>query len=130
MKKLYKYRLRKLAEHIVDRSKRGHKKFDFGKVSNGSANTCGTSGCAMGECPVAFPRSFKFDVGGLIRLRKDSEDHMDNDVAKFFGLDLNQVNHLFYPGLQQPFLYGGKTLDISATARQVSKNILAFLEKV
>jgi hypothetical protein len=130
MKQLYKNRLLKLADHIVDRTKRGHKKFDFSTVTDSISNTCGTAGCAMGECPIAFPKSFKFVTGGLVRLKRNSNQWLEKDIAQFFGLSGSQVNHLFYPGLQQTTLYGGKPLNMASKAAQVRKNILAFLEKI
>lgn len=127
MKKLHKDRLLKLAEHL-EIGKRGHKKFDFSLLTDAVGSTCGTAGCAMGELPVLFPRSWKFE-NGTIKLKKGTTIFYSTDVQTFFGLETNEENHLFYPGLQNVKAYGGKALKGSARPVTVAKNIRAFVEK-
>ncbi len=137
-------RLLKLAKHL-ESGKLGHKKFDFSMVSGGAKKpyTCGTSGCALGECPIVFPRDWKFgllDVTGwmdetFVSLKDTKYDSGDfvNDIAikdakKFFGLTHKQALHLFYPSSQNPSLYGGDYIDETATRKQVASNIREFVK--
>lgn len=58
-----KKRLRKLADHLMH-GKLGHKRFDFNEYNLPSEGFdekgCGTAGCAIGECPIVFPRVVAF----------------------------------------------------------------------
>ncbi len=126
-------RLLKLAEHL-ETGKLGHKIFDFDHINYGKRDErgCGTNGCAIGELPIVFPRSFKFHTYENI--------HWDGDLTyipnsglsafpaaeDFFGISSDETEKLFCP-------YGndgeewGKLLDNGATRKQVAKNIRAFV---
>lgn len=127
MKKVYKDRLLKLAEHL-EKGKLGHKKFDFAVYNCGEEDKrgCGTNGCAIGELPILFPRKWKFDFFGNPRLKIGSASEMA-DGKEFFNLDNDEYNHLFVPQYQTPHLFGGKYLGDNATRKQVAKNIRSFI---
>jgi hypothetical protein len=159
MKKIFKDRLLKLAEHL-ERGKKLHKKFDFAYLTaspnpnysseawNAWYNTvdelgnrdyakepqqfftlkpyhCGTAGCALGEMPVVS-RKWNFS--------KDSEPHLKgsrrgafDSAESWFGITEDESSHLFEPDNQNPELFGGCRVGEKATAKQIAKNIRAFV---
>lgn len=116
-------RLIKLAKHL-ESGKLGHKRFDFSQF-NGEMDpvepkpyTCGTAGCALGECPIIFPKQWRFDSNSFPALRRGDASGYEAG-AEFFGLNGVEVRSLFDPsdsGL------GGK-----ATRKQVAKRIRQFV---
>lgn len=139
MKWFHKKRLEKLATHL-EKGKLGHSKFNFGMFSFGNRkeNGCGTLGCALGECPVLFPRDWSFvewyadDITGEADfiVLACGEKYTDDSAVAFFGINHSIVHHLFYPTTQKPENYGGRRLSSKATRKQVAANIRAFLKKV
>lgn len=125
-----KKRLVKLAEHL-EKGKLGHKKFSFAVYNVGATQpkSCGTMGCAIGELPILFPKLWTWDSYNDPSLRK-KEYPMDtrDEVQEFFGLDLDEIQHLFYPYQQNPQHYGGKILGDDATRKQVAKGIREFIK--
>lgn len=130
MKAIHKRRLLKLAKHLKH-GKLGHKKFDFGTYNNVSVAKCGTAGCALGECPILWPRYWKFTTTGVTRPQFQDSFFSEGDSAKeWFGLSEEESNHLFYPRGQQPEKFGGAgELPGSATRKQVAANMVAFIKK-
>lgn len=137
MKSIYKKRLLKLAKHL--RSKKlGHKKFDFSVINadrNGkemTRNGCGFAGCAMGECPIAFPSQWKFK-NGVAQLRSTKKKIFPYstiyEAEKFFGLNNWESDHLFVPGNQYPFEHGGRHLRDKSKPESVAANIEAFVKR-
>lgn len=137
MKAIHKKRLLKLADHL-EKGKLGHKKFDFSVVNADTAgnelakNGCGFAGCAIGECPIAFPREWCFTKGAaLLRGRKAARSGLGNrlqafsSAEDFFGLTKVESYHLFSPGRQ----FHGSYLGIDATPKQVARNIRAFVKR-
>lgn len=143
MKHYHIKRLLKLAKHLEGPARnRLHAEFDFSCLSigenDGRGSYCGTLGCALGECPAVFPRQWKI----VIR----PEDGKTNSVSlrgklpvnaagsafasaqRFFGLYQEESFHLFNPGSQRPKSYGGSWLCGDATAKQVARNIRAFIK--
>lgn len=117
-------RLRQLAEHLLH-GKLGHKKFNFSSY-NTSKDSCGTAGCAMGECPILWPKHFRFEHYEVMLngLHSSTQSGME-----WFNLTSNQYSHLFIYYSQSPELYGGEgSLGFNATKEQVASNILAFCE--
>lgn len=140
--RIYYKRLKKLENHLRN-GKLGHLRFDFGTIHDGepTKNYCGTAGCAMGECPVVFPKDWEFgnsDYYGYVKLKKETsninvEMMSDVDIAlkssqKFFGITKIEADHLFMPDEQPPRL-GGKCLLGNATRKMVADNIKEFLKK-
>ncbi len=119
-------RLLKLATHL-ESGKLGHEVFDFSEYNNTQKPECGTSGCALGECPIAFPDDWEFDSCG-IPVTPESQGPMSSSMD-FFNLTKEQHEHLFIPNKQCVSEYGGNYLDETATAAQVAANIRAFVEK-
>jgi hypothetical protein len=131
MKALHRKRLEKLATHL-EKGKLGHDKFDFSALHD--VTSCGTAGCALGECPTVFPRQWKLSGSyhpdpRLRRTRKAPGDSFC-DAEYFFGLTGSEAMHLFHPNEQNTDAFGGKHLGESATRRQVASNIRAFIKKM
>lgn len=110
----------------------GHKEFHFGKWNGGNLgkNGCGTLGCAIGECPILFPRHWHFDAEcGYWPKLKSGPTTSSDGAADYFNLSRPEVFHLFVPVMQRPDEFGGQYLDRDATRHQVARNIYAFLKK-
>ncbi len=122
-------RLLKLAAHL-ESGKLGHKRFDFEQFNTGCEQTCGAAGCAIGECPVVFPKAWKFGRAGL-PLLVGTNRFADpfKEAEKFFVLSGEEVMHLFAAGEQQPKRFGGRRLGGRAKAASVAANIRAFVER-
>lgn len=122
-----KTRLLKLATHL-ESGKLGHAKFDFNQFNIGGAgpDKCGTRGCAIGECPIAFPRQWKFGLDGMPVLRDSVVGWTHSSGEKFFRISTAQFEFLFLP-------YGGSAypneLDVGATASAVAKHIRKFVAR-
>lgn len=137
MKAIHRKRLEKLAEHL-EKGNLGHKKFDFSTFNLGPrgqhtgptvSNRCGFSGCALGECPIAFPDDWKFDLWGDPALAGGHDYQMPIACSRsFFGISETEAKHLFVPEYQNPAILGGKHLGNGATRYQVAANIRAFLK--
>ncbi len=120
----YKNRLLMLAKHL-EKGKLGHKIFDF-SVFNAHENgwtcdppTCGTRGCAIGECPILFPKEWEFNGVGLPQAKTMSN-------PKFFGLNHYEYEFLFLPFA---FLPDSDRLPGTATKEQVAAHIRAFVKR-
>ncbi len=123
-------RLLKLADHL-ERGKLGHKVFFFGaynaegtKAENQPVfkKKCGTLGCAIGECPFAFPRNWKFNDFGYPVISSTADE--ESSGMQFFGINSRDYAHLFIPGLQ----YDKKLRD-TATRKQVAAHIRKFVKE-
>ena len=125
-------RLLKLAKHL-ETGKLGHKVFDFANYNaekNGDELTiavCGYAGCAIGECPIAFPKFWIFDTDGLPTLL-ESRNSPKPCGREFFSLDTGQFEHLFLPGVQNTAW--GAYLGDSTTKEEVAANIRKFCKLV
>ncbi len=119
-------RLHILYDHLMY-GKLGHKKFDF-NLFNNAGDVCGTSGCAIGECPIVWPNDWKFTESGRAIIR--NELYGFNSAEKWFELTSDETLHLFEPEDQNTDKYGGKCLGPTATRQQVAKNIKAFINKM
>jgi hypothetical protein len=140
-------RLLKLATHL-SRGKLLHANFDFDALNDtcdGVKNVtvkcdgktftvphCGTAGCAVGECPGVFPRSWQFDSAYYSPCLISSERIMpswEDDAKKFFGITYAELTHLFVSRMQKTDRFGGKLLSGHATAKEVAANIRAFVKR-
>lgn len=101
MKNIGLERLRKLAKHLT-KGKLGHEKFSFGYWNDATGPRCGTLGCAVGECPIRFPRQWKWGRRGDPVLRKGSRKTPHDSAEKFFGIIKEEAEHLFIPQSQFP----------------------------
>ncbi len=144
MNKTQVKRLEKVYDHLMT-GELGHKKFDFNCYNNitdkdldkekykrfinvehfkmSKINMCGTVGCAEGEFPIIWPKTFIFS-GNLIKHLGEVEE-----PYAWFGLEPEEYDHLFYPNSQNPKEHGGKKLRKNASKESVAANIKAFLEK-
>lgn len=145
---IYDERLLHLAEHL-EKGKLLHDEFYFlvYSISSDTAprslyrpkdrNVCQTAGCAMGECPAAFPGVWKLrDVedgsGGKTPVLVDPPVDLAVPDAPcccanwFFRLKPGEYDHLFVPNMQQEHL--GPKLNNRATKEQVAANIRRFVE--
>ena len=133
MNKIQAERLLKLAQHL-ETGKLGHKRFSFDLINSGKVDKsgCGTVGCAMGELPIVFPRTWEFISLREVAVRgSDRADgmNMEFSVQEWFGISRDERRHLFYPLHQHPDLYGGRMLVQGARKTSVAKNIRLFVEK-
>jgi len=115
-------RLLKLAKHL-ESGKLGHKEFDFRIIDR----TCGSAGCALGELPFAFPDAWRLDTLEFSAyLIKDSEGDCFEDACIFFDLSSEEVDTLFIPGMDAPWLE--RVLYDEATRYDVADSIRKFVE--
>jgi hypothetical protein len=123
-----KERLLALADHL-EFGNLGHEKFDFKIFNNSNGPECGTLGCAIGECPILWPRDWCFDFEGDPVLSEG--DHMVpmECAMEWFDIRRSMAHHLFNP-TDQSSDYGGRYLDPNATKEQVAGNIRAFVAKM
>lgn len=129
-------RLKKLADHL-ENGKLGHKIFTFRYYNTGfkdeEHNKCGTMGCALGECPILFKKSWNFNYRGLPVIKeyvKHKYMGAVDSAMKFFQLSNYDAMCLFIPEAynRNPEIEGFKTLDDKATRKQVARNIRKFIE--
>ena len=136
MNHVEKKRLIKLADFL---DKLPRKKFDFGHIVKGydkprKTLDCGSVACAIGWCPVIFPRLVKYappaaySIGDYEVIPKDGacEGAFFGSTERLFGIDREEALGLFEPGEQDridlPFT-GNR-----ATPKQVAKNIRRFIK--
>jgi hypothetical protein len=127
-----KMRLNILAEHLED-GKLAHDAFDFSvyhfnPVEVEPSSTCGTVGCALGECPGLFPKDWYFS-GPVPRLTGTEYLGAYTSASIYFGISYEAAQHLFSPNDQKPALYGGKILGPDATRYEVAENIREFIKR-
>lgn len=134
------YRLVRLARHLTGR--RGHAQFCFAEITKfthaGRAGIqevgCGTMGCAVGELPFCWPEVFEFapvlpNYDNMTVRAKESRSMNALDTATmWFGLDSVECGHLFIPGSQVPWLFGGRMMPHNSHVCSVIQNIWDFLE--
>lgn len=105
-------RLLQLADHL-EFGKLGHDKFDFNIWNHGPQNCsdagspkgCGTTGCAIGECPIVWPQFWGFIKSNdayYPRLKESLHDWVYNSISycgmSFFGITDTEFSGLFQPG--------------------------------
>lgn len=105
-----KERLLKLADHL-DNGVLKHDKFNFKLLTTlgRTDNVCGTQGCALGECPVAFPDEWEYRfmidqgiAGAILPITKDfnstsSKTPSFEAAETFFDITESESNVLFVP---------------------------------
>jgi hypothetical protein len=115
--------------------------FDNAKAAEDHTYGCGSSGCAIGECPAVF-KEWKFT-----KSKEGSSAVIEPEIAnvptkfagdrvrafrsadKFFGLYPFESNHLFAgysPTVEQ---LGGTTLRGDASSYDVARQIRSFLKQ-
>ena len=123
MKAIYKNRLLKLAKWLMNFKPTEKRAWDFSTVVQFN---CKTTACALGWCPVVFPKDFEYtpcrDRVTLIGKR------MRSFVAaqKFFDINQDESRHLFMPFCQNTKI--GVKLGTDAKPKQVAKNIIKFVK--
>jgi len=120
-------RLEMLAEHL-EKGQLGHERFDF-RFYNNDYSKCGTSGCAMGECPVLWPDQWEWYHDSVV-LSEQKGIGPEMSGMRWFSITLNEYAHLFIPLSQDPAMFGGELLERDATRYEVAANIRAFIEKM
>lgn len=91
-------RLLKLADHL-DRGQLFHDQFNYWVVS--IQNSCGSNGCAMGECPVIWPEHFDYYwtnnsfTEAYPQLRKTG-DIGSTAMEQFFSISETEAKYLFF----------------------------------
>lgn len=140
MRKIFKDRILKLATHLESK-KLGHKVFDFNSWNGNEfgydeifdKKGCGTVGCAIGECPFAFPRSWSFK-GAYFNpaLNKLNSNSPQESAQQFFGLSMDEFGLLFVPSsgiTPVRTTYGKKQLTRYATAKKVAERLRWFVKE-
>ncbi len=130
---MHKERLLKLADHL-EYGKIGHAKFDFSVLNSDETRLpmrgkCGTLGCAIGECPIAFPEDWGFFETGIRIFNNPAADEW-RSVTEFFQITQYAAQHLFMPFDQDVEKYGGEHLGDNATKEKVAANIRVFVKKM
>ena len=132
MNKTQTQRLQKLHDHLV-KGQLNHTVFDFAKFH--SHTGCGTAGCALGEAPYLFPDDWQFvQQYGMTRpvlkgLPPSNFRASHRAAMQFFGISSKAADHLFFPRLQTPKLYGGVVLTGRASKEEVARNIRLFIKR-
>lgn len=127
--KLGKKRLLKLADHL-ESGKLGHKKFYFGAynrdryLDDPKPYSCGYMGCAIGECPIVFPRDWQFNAAAEPGLRNGGV-HELYAAQDFFSIERDEASALFMPDWKR--WWTDSTLPVSATRKQVARSIRQFV---
>lgn len=134
MNKKQKERLLKLYNYMCQpQRKLAHKKFDFGHYNINlnltvEAGRCGTCGCMAGELPVLYPKYWSWYGFGLWYSPSKSENEVQS-LAEFFGLNYDEVGHIFIPGLQSKSVDpGAKLLSEYSSKSKVLNNFKNFLQ--
>lgn len=118
-------RLQQLADHLLT-GKLGHKVFYFncfnkiiiGDLSKNPENTCGTHGCAIGECPILWPEYWHFDEVGYPIIK--GEFFVFDSIQTFFGLSEFDAEYLFTD-------WHNKKLTGNSTKEEVAAQILLYI---
>lgn len=133
-------RLLKLARHLEawkKSKKKGHKIFDFSKITDSrETGQCGSSGCAIGEMPVVFPKhtaynGINFDSGYITIKLLGTKSKDFNAAKRFFELKAIDTHALFAPYMQDEIEHedvGLTELSGMATPKAVAKNIRKFVK--
>lgn len=116
-----------------------HQNFDFCafnhfghglKTVKGIPN-CSTSGCLAGELP-SITNDWYFNEYGGLKCREYPEHTGDvfDRLALYFGLSLEEVEHLFQPNSQSQQVDPNALipLDSNSTIEQVQENLKSFLK--
>lgn len=129
--------LLRLADHL-EHGKLGHKVFDFSmfnSAEHGKHNTCGTAGCAIGECPILFPDSWEFVLYTPQLRHKHSHVYAFEAAEIFFGLTSDESSELFAGHERDIDLtndakspWNDKLLYSDAPKEQVAAGIRSFVE--
>lgn len=139
-------RLRKLALHLVE-GKLLHKGgFNFSQWNGTDGHTtdahpCGTTGCAIGEAPAAFPRYWTFKQNyydsdaHLPCLRTSKKKDVSSsgvlvDAAKFFNISKEDASALFIPhpcNIFHPHPWNTFMLKGDASQYDVAAGILNYI---
>lgn len=110
MRKVHKERLLKLATFLrtVD-----YRLFDLDTYISDNSDTisysrnitdglkkldhkCGTTACAIGFCPVVFPKSFQY-TNRFLKYNHENPNNVGHIGREFFGLNECQYEFLFMP---------------------------------
>lgn len=135
MKAIHRRRLEKLADHIAT-GKLGHRRFDFRCINEGDYDEkgCGTLGCAWGELPFVFPRTFHYSKSGVLWAGESNVTFIGAmPVCRFLGITPEEASQLFAPHTDLPWRRNKRRFPLSfllnnATRRQVAANIRRFLK--
>ncbi len=136
-------RLLQLAKHL-ETGKRGNREFDFshyslGGYTPGKDGSCGSSGCALGECPAIWPDEWDFFsdnnlssyfVPAIDRFRSSVFGNVAAlySAEVFFGISLDEASALFVPGqeIRKDDFYL-PSVNFPATRHEVAARIRAFV---
>lgn len=94
------------------------------KLKNGieSRHKCGTIACAMGYCPLVFPRLLKYKNNDVVLNTKESDFYGDYNwgaIKQIFNLTEEESEYLFMPNLREGYI----------TRKHVIKRIRNFVRE-
>lgn len=133
--RVYKDRLRKLAKFLETKAKPSQ--FDItviGYTDNESEplvdvkeGFCGTAACAIGHCPVAFPKAFDYrhSGGSLDVISKETGAWNFEAAQEFFGLNNLESEYLFGGGAYNDEIDRERVKKV--TPKRVAKRIRKFV---
>jgi hypothetical protein len=140
LKRVYRERLLKLATFLETVPR---KKFDFSRVVGDAEDSwaipteaprktfdCGSVACAIGWCPVVFPRlaRYRLNQQALFRVTTADDGMYFTDVAReLFAITSSEAYALFSAGSQE--LFDLPRLSDTATPKQVARNIRTFVKR-
>lgn len=115
-------RLLKLADHL-ETGTLGHRRFDMSLFDSGhTPYKCGTAGCAIGECPIAFPRDWKFNEESTPALRVSGFTDF-YAAQEYFDISADESGLLFNIRI----VSNSSSLPPNVTRKQVARNIRDFV---
>ncbi len=119
MKVIYRKRLQKLADFLKTVPR---KQFDIERLVFGDPKKigCGSIACAIGHCPIVFPKQWKFIGSYYVKLRSGGI-FWDLDSEKFFGIAERDVVSIFTSQGYQPYQ--------NVTPKMVARKIEKFLKE-
>jgi len=133
-------RLLKLADHL-ESGKLGHQVFDFGVVNamlykkypRQVPHGCGTHGCAIGELPILFPRSWGWIDGDPVLEKKpvhytrNLRISLNQRVAGFFGI-AEEAAELLFVAHRFCAVWNKKPLSRNSGRKVVADSLRRFVE--
>lgn len=122
-------KLTKIVNHLrKSQSEMLHEKFDFSTIN------CDSAGCALGEFPAIFPKSFvEMDGNDCPRpIKPPNTEDRTIWYSEYLGIDEELLHYLFYPQIHKSAqIYRSckfNNLDNNATKEQVADHIEQYIK--
>lgn len=82
----------------------------------------------ISQLPRIFKDEWAFSINGEYYYKEDASQRTISSLLLFFGLQVNQLMHIFIPGCQIVPLYGGIVLSPYSTSKEVGFNIIHLIQ--